>query len=324
MKKIYLLVLMVVFAFAAKAGEPATISATIDGYTGSVVNFEFIDNPDNNMSYPYREGNTMGFDVELDEPSLLKINAWIWVIVSPGDEIHLDIHYEGTLYKTSEFSGTEKAVLLNKTINEMRNSRVAIRYKMNPLAALVTLITPEDYYKMTFDQWTKEKAMLEEIKPEVDPFAYHYIYSELEGTFLSNLVKYPYLAADYLKKPLEECISEGYWDVLNDYKLRTDAGSLKSFSYLGWLLEYQKYMEAREAHSQNKPYTYFTMDLQEGYDSLVSFYEGDLLDSALYVYLYNAITGQRDFDLVEQLTRDYAEKYSNNEFHKESLLEMLK
>ena len=323
MKNIYILVLLLVCTFATQAGEPATITATVDGYSGKVVDFEFIDNPDNNMSYPYRESNLMGFDVELDEPSLLKINSWIWLIVSPGDEIHIDIHYEGTKYEAAEITGNEKAVLLNETIRDMRNSRVGVRYKMNPNAALVTLVTPENYYNMTLDQWAKEKSMLEEIKSEVDPFAYNYIYSELEGSFMSNLVVYPYLAAGYLKKPLEECISVGYWDVFKDYKLRDDAASLKSFTYLGWLLDYQKYMESLEAHKQNKPFAFYTMDLQKGFDSLISFYEGDLLDSALYVYLYNAITGQRDFELVESLTKEYAEKYSKNDFYKKSLLEML-
>lgn len=324
MNKIYLLVLMTIFAIATQAVEPATISATVDGYSGRAINFEFIDNPDNNNSYTYREGNLMEFDVELDEPSLLKINAWVWLIVSPGDQIHLDIHYEGTSYKTAEIRGTEKAVLLNETIRDMRSSRLTKGYKMNPMAALVTLVPSDEYYQMTLVQWAEEKAMLEAIKADVDPFAYHYIYSELEGTFMSNLVKYPYMASDVLKKPLEESFPKGYWEVLNDYQLRDDVASLKSFTYLGWLLEYMRYVEAREAHKQNKPFNYFSADLQKDYNSIISFYEDTLLDSALYVYLYSVISQQHnDFEVVEQLTKDYIEKYNKNSTYKESLLNML-
>ncbi len=324
MKKIYLLFLITLFAFCSQANEPATISAIINGYSGEVINFEFIDNPDNNMSYTYREGNPMVFEVDLDEPSLLKINAWIWLIVSPGDDINLDIQYDGTSYKTAEITGTEKAVLLNETIRDMRNSRIAIHYKMNPMAALVTLVSPKDYYQMTLEQWEKEKTMLEAIKADVDPFAYHYIYSELEGTFMSNLVKYPYMASDVLKKPLEESFPKGYWEVLNDYQLRDDVASLKSFTYLGWLLEYMRYVEAREAHKQNKPFNYFSADLQKDYNSIISFYEDTLLDSALYVYLYNVISQQHnDFELVELLTREYVEKYNIRKDYKEALLNML-
>ena len=144
---------MTIFAFATQAGEPATISATVDGYSGRIIDFEFIDNPENNNSYTYREGNLMEFDVELDEPSLLKINAWVWLIVSPGDKIHIDIHYEGTSYKTAEITGTEKAVLLNETIHDMRFTRLTKSYKMNPMAALVTLVSSDKYYQMTLDQW---------------------------------------------------------------------------------------------------------------------------------------------------------------------------
>ena len=323
MKKIFFLLLMVVFTCSIYADGTATISAVVDGYKGRVVDFEFIDNPDNNMSYSYTDGKRMEFDVELNEPSLLKINAWIWVLVSPGDDINVNIHYEGTTYKTAESTGTPKAGLLNETIRDMRNSRMAVRSKLNSLAALATLVAPEIYYQTSLDQWAKEKGMLEAIKSKVDSFAYNYIYSEHEGTFMSNWVNYPYLSAGYSKKPLEECIPAGYWDVLNDYQLRSDTGSLKSFTYLSWILDYQKYVEAREAHRQNKPYMYYDMDLQRGFDSLLSFYKGDLLDGALYIYLYNAITRQQNFELVESLTKQYVEKYNKNELYKETLLEML-
>lgn len=322
MKKIILVFILMICSVMSYAGKIATISATVDGYSGKVVDFEFIDNPDNNMSYPYTEAKKMEFEVELEEPSLLKINAWIWVIISPGDNLHLAIHYNGKKYKTAEFSGTEKAVLLNETIRDMRNSRVAIHYKMNPMAALVTQVSAEKYYQMTLEQWNKEKAMMESIKEKVDSFAYNYIYSELEGIFMSNLVKYPYMAADVFKKSLDECIPDGYWKALADYKLRDDEASLKSFTYLGWLLEYPRYIKALEAHDKGESIVYFNTGLQEGYDAIVSFYDDKLLDSALYVYLYNALSQQKEFELVESLINDYIEKYNKNKHYKDSLMSM--
>lgn len=322
MKKTILIYLFVICSLSTYAGKFATISAVVNGYSGRVVDFEFIDNPDNNMSYPYKEGKKMEFEIEIDEPSLLKINAWIWVIVSPGDNLNLDIHYNGKKYKTTQFSGTKNAVLLNQTIRDMRNSRIEIHYKMNPMAALVTQVSSEDYCKMTLEQWAKEKAMLETIKDKVEPFAYNYIYSELEGIFMSNFVKYPYMASDVFKKPLEETIPNGYWTALTDYKLRDDAASLKSFTYMGWLLEYPKYMKALDAHKTGMTNSNFNADLKNGYDELVAFYKDNLLDSALYVYLYNALVQQKDFDLVESLINDYIEKYNKNKSYKDSLLSM--
>lgn len=312
---------MCLLATFLQAQNKAKISAVVDGYNGKVVDFEFIDDTERNMQFPYVENRKMEFEVELTEPSLLKINAYVWLIVCPGDEISATIHYNGRNYKTAEFTGTEKAVLLSETIRDARNSRIAIHYKMNPLAAVVTQVSVEKYYQTTLEQWKKESAMLEAIKDRIDPMAYNYIYSELEGTFMSNLVNYPYMFAEINKKPLE--LPKDFWNVLDGYTFREDKGSLKSYTYISWFLAYKDYVDKKAAEQAGKAYQPET-DLTKGYENIANFYEGDIRDAALYVYFYNAITRQMDFDMIKKLTKEYFKKYNRNKLYKTTLQAMQK
>lgn len=308
--------------FTAGAQKTAKISAVVNGYNGRVVDFEFIDNPDNNMQYPYADGKRMEFEVELKEPSLMKLNRWTWVMVCPGDEIHAEVSYNGKNVKTTKFSGSEQAVLLNQTVQDARDTRVGIHYKMNPLAAVVTLVPVEKYYNMSLEQWKKESGMLEAIKGQVNEEAYHYIYSELEGIFLSNVVNYPFIDADVNKRAQAEIPSD-YWNVLDGYRMRSDKASLKSFSYLNWLLTYKEYSDRRAAQQKGESF-HLEGDLQKGFDSLTAFYDGEVLDAALYVYLYNAITKQQDFAKISQLAKTYYKKYNHTKSYKTTLQEMMK
>lgn len=322
MKFVLTLFLGCLLAFSAGAQKTARISAVVNGYNGKVVDFEFIDNPDNNMQYPYADGKRMEFEVELKEPSLMKLNRWVWVIVCPGDEIHAEVAYNGKNVKTTRFSGSEQAVLLNQTVQDARDSRISIHYKMNPLAAVVTLIPVEKYYNMSREQWKKESGMLEAVKDKVNAEAYRYIYSELEGIFLSNLVNYPFIDADVNKKGQAE-LPAGYWNVLDGYQVRSDKASLKSFSYLNWLLAYKEYCDRRTAQQKGETFRYES-DLQKGFDGLTVFYQGEALDAALYVYLYNAITKQQDFAKISQLAKIYYKKYNHTKTYKTTLQEMMK
>ena len=91
MKKILVTMLVCLLFAGVQAQKTAKISATAVGYTGKVVDFEFIDNPANNQQFPFKDNQLMEFEVELKEPSLMKVNAWLWMIVCPGDEIEMAI-----------------------------------------------------------------------------------------------------------------------------------------------------------------------------------------------------------------------------------------
>lgn len=324
MKRLFICVCACLLAVGLQAQKMTKISAAVDGYNGKVIDFEFVDNPDNNMQFPYASGQRMEFEVELKEPALVKINLWIWLLVCPGDEIHADIHYNGKNYRTAEFSGTPAAVALNEAIRDGRNHRVAGRYKTNPLAAVVTQIPADEYYEQTQANWKKEQKLLEAVRSGIDPFAYDYIYAELEGMYLSNLVKYPYIVADVAKKNIGDCIPDGYWNALDGYRVKDSKAALKSFTYMSWLLDYKEYADKLEARRAGQEWHY-VKDLQKSYDGLVAFYDGNVRDAALYILLYNALTSQQeDFDLIARLSKEYFKKYNKNKNYRKELTEMQK
>lgn len=302
--------------------QKAKITAIADGYTGKIIDFEFADMPQNNRQFAYAEGKKMEIEVELDEPSLLKVNLWLWMIVSPGDTINANIHYNGKNLQTVEFSGSPAAVLLNETILKGRNERIADRYKTNPLAAVATQIPVHAYCETTLRNWNKEKESLKKIRTQVSPFAFNYIYAELEGMYLSNLTKYPHIVSDITKSKVET-VPEYYWTIFDNYKIKDDKASLKSFSYVGWLLDYKEYADRREAHKANQAYHPET-DQEKAYESLAHFYAGEVRDAVLYAFLYNAIASQSDFDLAKRLCKDYFKKYNKNKTYRTELSEMLK
>ena len=323
MKKILVCMLVCLFCAGVQAQKTAKIKATAVGYTGKVIDFEFIDNTANNQQFPFKDNQLMEFEVELKEPGLMKVNAWLWMIVCPGDEIEMAIQFQGKNYKHVEFKGTPAAVTLNSAIRDGRMVRINDHYKTNPLAAVVTQVPVQTYYDACLRNWKKEQEILEGIRDKVDPFAFNYIYAELEGMYLDNLVKYPFVVSDVNKKPLQECIPNGYWEALDGYQVKNDKASLKSYAYIGWLIDYVEYQERREAHKAGKEYK-MPGSMEVLYNKLANAYEGDTRDAVLYLFLYNAITKQQDFDVIKTLSKDYFKKYNKNKKFKEELTEMQK
>lgn len=321
MKKILVCMFVCLFCAGIRAQEIAKISATAVGYSGKVIDFEFIDNTANNQQFPFKDNQLMEFEVELKEPSLMKVNTWLWVIVCPGDEIEMTIQFQGKNYKNVEFKGTPSAVTLNNAIRDGRMVRVNDHYKTNPLAAVVTRVPANIYYEACQRNWKKEQEILEGVRDKVDPFAFNYIYAELEGMYMDNLIQYPYVVADVHKKHIQECIPGGFWNVLDNYQVKTDKASLKSFAYIGWLIDYAIYQEKREAHKAGKEYR-GTQSMEEMYEKLSKVYEGDVRDAVLYLFLYNAISKQQDFDVIKTLSKDYFKKYNKNKKFRKELTDM--
>ena len=323
MKKILVTMLVCLLFAGVQAQKTAKISATAVGYTGKVVDFEFIDNPANNQQFPFKDNQLMEFEVELKEPSLMKVNAWLWMIVCPGDEIEMAIQFQGKNYKHVEFQGTPSAVALNSAIRDGRMVRINDHYKTNPLAAVVTQVPAKTYYEACLRNWKKEQEILEGVRGKVDEFAFNYIYAELEGMYMDNLVKYPFIVSDVNNKPLQECTPEGYWSILDNYQIKSDKASLKSYAYIGWLIDYLEYQERREAYKAGKEYSP-AGNMEELYNKLAKAYEGDTRDAVLYLFLYNAISGQKDFDVIKKLSKDYFKKYNKDKRFKKELTEMQK
>ena len=323
MKKILFSMLVCLLCTGVQAQKMAKISATATGYSGKIIDFEFIDNIANNQQFPFKDNQLMEFEVELKEPSLMKVNAWLWMIVCPGDDIQMHVTFKGTSYREVEFKGTPSAVALNSAIRDGSMVRINDHYKTNPLAAVVTQVPVNTYYEACQRNWKKEQEILEGVRDQVDPFAFAYIYAELEGMYLDNLFKYPFVVSDVCKKKIEECIPEGYWNVLDGYQVKNDKASLKSFAYIGWLIDYVEYRERREAYRAGKTYA-GPQNMEEMYEKLAQTYDGDTRDAVLYLFLYKAIAEQQDFNVIGKLSKDYFKKYNRNKQFRKELSEMQK
>ena len=158
MKKILFSMLVCLLCTGVQAQKMAKISATATGYSGKIIDFEFIDNIANNQQFPFKDNQLMEFEVELKEPSLMKVNAWLWMIVCPGDDIQMHVTFKGTSYREVEFKGTPSAVALNSAIRDGRMVRSNDHYKTNPLAAVVTQVPVNTYYEACQRNWKKRQG----------------------------------------------------------------------------------------------------------------------------------------------------------------------
>ena len=75
------------------------------------------------------------------------------------------------------------------------------------------------------------------------------------------------------------------------------------------LAPYKDYVRAKEAHDAGKEYEPLS-SLEEQYEDFVAFYDGNLRDTALFVFLYDSIAAGKDFNVIEKLVKDYLKKYN--------------
>lgn len=325
MKKIILFLILgcIYFLPVNAKGKMTHVSAEIQGFNEKMVYFDFVEKDGISAEFPYNENQLMEVDVELDDVTMLRVNAWVYICLQPGDSIHAKIVYEGKSYKTVEYSGTPRAVAVCTALHKMRELQRARRYKRNIPANLVTLVEAKGFYTATLEEWKDEIAILDGIKNQISPEMYNYILSDLDGIYLTNLIIYPYASSSFQKKKIQDCLSDGYWDVLNDYKPRGDKASLRNRGYAAFLLTYKDYMRRKEAGNRTEDFTP-NRELEKEYADLVDFYDGSLRDAALFVLLYNAISNNGDFDRIEKLKKDYLKKYNKDKEYKKILAQIMK
>ena len=324
MKNLILVLLVSCFsAFSLTAKEVSRVSAQIQGFNGKMVYFDFVEKDGINQEFPYMENQEMEFDVELDDITMMKINAWVVVCLEPGDQIHAKIQYDGRRYTDVEYTGTPKAVAVGNYLHKVRTLRAERRYKTNIPALLVLMYDAKEHYTATMQEWKDEIALLDEIKDSISGRMYNYLRSEIEATLLTNLISYPYASSSYHKKALEACIADGYWSALDDYHLRDDEASLRNRLYMSFLAQYKEYEQRKVARDKNEEYKPAD-SMEKEYESIATFYNGTLRDAALFVFLYNQVAANRDFDTIEKLKKDYLKRYNKNKEYKKILVQVMK
>lgn len=304
------------------ATKKTKINATIVGYNGKEIFFDFIEQSGINESYPYQEGMEYMLEVELKDITMLKINSWIWICLQPGDALNIHIEYNGRNYKNATFSGNKEAVLINNTIRDMRNIRVENHYKQNPMAAIVTQVKSKDYCEASQKELEQELTILKKIENKIPKKVYNYLLSEHEGILLSNLLSYPHMVGAATEADKAQLFPENYWNLLDNYTIRRDKGSLRSTAYCSFLLPYKAYVVEREARKRGDlPKS--GLSLREEYDELVSFYDNPLREKALFVFLFNVIRTGKNFDEVEILTKEFLKDHATDKELKNILTQMM-
>ncbi len=308
---------------AKEKGQEARVSVEIYGYNGKMVTFDFVEEPDAYIEFPYKEGQPMEVAATLDDVTMLNVNMWVNICLQPGDSLHAKVTYEGRSYQSVEYSGTPRAVLIANTLLKIRAARREADYKANLPAATVVLTDPIAYHKASLDEWRREKAILDEVKDEISPRVYNYLLSELDAIFLSNVILYPFSCASYQKKDIQECIADDYWSVFDDYQLRDDDASLRNRHYMSFLLPYAEYMICKQNGSD--PATFKSaQSTRSEYDEIAGFYDGVLRDAALFVVLYNELASDElDYAQCEALVKDYLKKYNISKEYKQILKEIM-
>lgn len=306
-------VALCVCAGSAFAQGKATIKARFNNMERSKVYFTFMEKNSESKEFPYRDGQIIEFDVDLDDVTMLKINTFVLAVVQPGDILEIEVDYNGKNYRDARFSGSSsESVLASQTLNTIRAERLQSKYKTNIPAALAIQTPADVFYTTTVKEWKKELSTLESVKDKLNAKVYNFVRSELDAIFLPNIITYP----DNNKQP-------GYWTVLNDYQIRDDDASLYNHSYLGMLGTYMQYKLMKNAHEQGRTYK-TPVDLKKGYDEIVSFYDGKLRDATLLVFLYSAMVNGNDFEIAEQLYNDYVANYNKNPRYKIMLSDIMK
>lgn len=295
------------------AQNNTTIKAQFNNTTFEKFYFDFMEQPEANLQFPYKEGRVIEFDAELDDIAMLKINQYLYVVAQPGDNIEIEVDYNGKNFREVKFSGISKeSVLASEILSRIRIERLDRKYKTNIPAALAIQTPADVFYKTTIDEWQKEIAVLDEYRSQLSDKVYYFVRSELDAIFIPNIISYPGNSS-----------MEGFWNVLDDYQLRDDDSSLRNSSYMGVLHIYMRYMRMKAARDNNVDFIP-PASIEDEYNTVVDFYDGKLRDAALLVFIYGSMASGKDFETVEKLYIDYTEKYNLNPKYLKMISDVMK
>ncbi len=322
MKSIFPVIVFCCLFLVVQAGKRTSVSVEVSGWKGNEIQFGFVEEPVLTMQFPYVEDQLIEFEVELTDITMMKINGWVAICLQPGDSIRAKVVYEGEVYKTVDYSGSPQAVVAATFLHQVREMRRERNYKSSGPAAWVTRIPVQTYYDATLKEWKDELALLEQVKGQLSEQLYSYLKSEVEGTLLPGLLVYPYAYADGTKQDIRQILPEGYGEVLDDYELREDDGSLRNRKYISFFTPYKAYMKSKKAGTPEA----FTLagEMEQEYAEMAAFYGGKVRDAALFALLYDAILTAKDMKTVERLKKEYQKKYNVNKTYRTTLDALMK
>lgn len=297
---------------AASQTQKTTLSAQIYGYQQEMVYFDCAQTPLIRSEFHTNPGEEHIYSFETDRVVSMFINGRTTVLLTPGDSIHADIHYEGKAVQSVEFGGTEKAVRQNIILQDISNLKRDMNYKSQLLACAVVDVKPADRIRDSRILLKQVDEMLRQAGDGISPEAAAYIAADAEAAAYNSFMEYPVMYAEIRKKPIEEQgLGEDYWKIMDNCKLRSDKASLQNAEYLSFLMRYEFYISEKKAREAGVSYR-IPNKFEDMYHELAAFYTGDQRDAVLYMLICNFIRNGKEIERAEAILKDYKEKYNKD------------
>ena len=312
------MIALVSIANSMNAQQKTTLSAEIYGYQRDMVYFDCIQTPLIAQEFYTNPGEEHIYNFECDRVVCISINGRTNVLLQPGDSLHVNINYEGKNV-TVEYSGSERAVNNNRLLENLNNIKRSLRYKSQLLGCAALDIKP----KSRIDD---SRILMEKVKTLVDRSsasqeAKNYVMALTEYDVYLSFIEYPVMYQSVRGVAIDQQEIGDYWNIMDGYVTRNDTEAMNCPEYASLLMRYCFYIKEKAANEKGETYT-MPNNLEDMYNELACFYDGQQRDFLLYTLLCNFIRNGQDIERADALYKDYTEKYNNDKYYR-SILDLL-
>lgn len=320
MKKGLLFAVIALFAFtnAMDAQQKTTLSAEIYGYQKDMVYFDCIQTPLIAQEFYTNPGEEHIYNFDCDRLVCISINGRTNVLLQPGDSLHVNINYDGKNVSV-EYSGCERAVNNNRLLSNLNSIKRTLRYKNQLLGCAALDIKPKSRIDDSRVLMEKVKALIE--KSPASAEAKNYVMALTEYDVYLSFMEYPVMYQSVRGVAIDQQEIGDYWNIMDGYVTRNDTEAMNCPEYASLLMRYCFYIKEKAANEKGETYT-MPNNLEDMYNELACFYDGQQRDFLLYTLLCNFIRNGQDIERADALYKDYTEKYNNDKYYR-SILDLL-
>lgn len=302
----------------SSASKRTVLSAEVYGYKRDMVYFGCAQTPFISAEFHTNPGEEHHYAFELAQLAELDINGQLRLLLEPGDSLKVVVKYEGRGIQSVDFSGTERVVAANRLFWSIEQARRQMRYKTNLLGNVALDIAPKQQIESSKAFLAHMQGMVKAANESVSANVATYLLADTEAAVELSKMEYPVMYADVRKKPIEQQEIGDYSTIMKDFQPRKSVVALSNPSYASMLMRYCFYSRQQVALSQGKPYE-APKRMEDMFEAVASFYEGDQRDYTLFLLLCNFIRQGKEMDRVDAPLAIYREKYNRNK----SLLEII-
>lgn len=303
---------------AINAQQRTTLSAEIYGYQRDMVYFDCIQTPLIAQEFYTNPGEEHIYNFDCDRLVCISINGRTNVLLQPGDSLHVNINYDGKNVSV-EYSGCERAVNNNRLLSNLNSIKRTLRYKNQLLGCAALDIKPKSRIDDSRILMEKVKTLIE--KSPASAEAKNYVMALTEYDVYLSFMEYPVMYQSVRGVAIDQQEIGDYWNIMDGYVTRNDTEAMNCPEYASLLMRYCFYIKEKAANEKGETYT-MPNNLEDMYNELACFYDGQQRDFLLYTLLCNFIRNGQDIERADALYKDYTEKYNNDKYYR-SILDLL-